>query len=323
MVTHSRPRLRHVRQHSAWNLVAIGVAAAALALTVASSCSAFTPSFSPTATPKAQGSLQGSQRPVATSVDAHEEAGRIAGGATWHCFGCAALLLAAATRTLGKGKARKPGHAVIACRAAPAFMPEPPRQEVVPATHKQTYDVCEGHLIDTEAPMVPPIRAPAVPIVPPTLAPSAGARSAFLADSLAEVPQQATPASSRASAAHFVGGARHSRTRRGSGRRAGGSERTARRSLGARLQSSRPVAEVPPMPFDASRLETKIQMGLRTCTCIRSARGREVKTPSSSKASSESAGVCLNGNHFEEHFKRRATSTPLVNTAIRTDGSDP
>uniref|UniRef100_A0A7S1LBN5 Uncharacterized protein n=1 Tax=Alexandrium catenella TaxID=2925 RepID=A0A7S1LBN5_ALECA len=77
--------------------------------------------------------------------------------------------------------------------------------------------------------------------------------------------------------------------------------RAARRSVGARLQSSPPVVEAPPPSFDASRLETRIQTGLRASSCPPSVRRRESKTPSTSKASSESStGLYLGFRHFED-----------------------
>jgi len=272
-----------------WNVAGLAIAAIALALTVRRSCSAFASGFSAPVTSKAQRRLEGLQWQAAVPADGPQEGGKPAGVLAWHCLGSAALVLAATMRNAQNSKVRKPRHAVTACMAAPVSVPTPVRAALPPVAAPQSYGCREELLIDT-APTV------AAPVCPPVVS----ASPTTLVGLTAEVSAPATPVRPRvASPGRFVGGARRSCRRGGSDRRATAQERTARRSLGAKLQSAQTIAEVVPASFDPSRLETRIQMGLRTSSRIRAARGREFKTPSVSKASSESTRVYLRGNHFE------------------------
>uniref|UniRef100_A0A7S4SR13 Uncharacterized protein n=1 Tax=Alexandrium monilatum TaxID=311494 RepID=A0A7S4SR13_9DINO len=308
MVTmYSRPRLRAPTRRTRWNLVATAVALVALALTLTRSCSAFASGLRTTVSPKAAGPSATLQWQAAAPVDALPGADRTSGGAAWQCLGCAALFLASAVRHAQSGKAQKPRHTVTACKAAqaPAFAPAPAAPAQVPAPRPEVMLI---DLTASEAPAVAKAPAPPMPsscgghLVNAAVA-EVGAPAILAGASVQAAPQ----ARRRASAGRFLGGARHARARSGPGRRAAAAQRTARRSFGARLQSAPPVPEVRPLPFDPSCLETRIQMGLRTSSCFRSARGREVKTPSASKASSESTGVYLKGIHFADR-SRCATS---------------
>uniref|UniRef100_A0A7S4SQT9 Uncharacterized protein n=1 Tax=Alexandrium monilatum TaxID=311494 RepID=A0A7S4SQT9_9DINO len=306
MVTmYSRPRLRDPRRCSTWSRLAVGMAAVALALALTRSSSAFATSSATAVAPKVQGPPAAIRRPAAApavAADALPGAGRTAGGTALSCLGCAALLLASAVHHARGGKVRKPSQAVVACRAAPAFVsaaapaaapvaaPPPP---AIASTLPQE-SVEPGHLIDTAA--------AEAPVVMLRSAPSEGATTLLAGVSIEAAPQ-VTPRRQRASAARFFGGARHARGRVGAGRRAAAAQRTARRSIGARLQSVQPAAEVLPVPFDPSRLETKIQMGLRTSSRLRLVRGREVKTPSSSQASCKSSLAYLMGIHFLDRLR--------------------
>mmetsp|Transcript_87480 Transcript_87480/g.255808 ORF Transcript_87480/g.255808 Transcript_87480/m.255808 type:complete len:307 (+) Transcript_87480:55-975(+) len=291
MVSFGRPPLRQSKGRSMWNCAGIAIAAISLALTVRRSCSAFTSGFSAPVTSKAQRQLQGLQWQAAVPANGPQEAGKPAGVVAWQCFGCAALVLAATMRNAQNSKVRKPRHAVTACLAAPVSVPAPVRAAFPPVATSQSHGCCEGLLIDT-APTV--VHVPA-PVCPPVV----GASPATLVGLTAEVSAPASVRPRVASAGRFVGGARRSCRRAGSGRRATTQERTARRSFGAKLQSAQTIAEVVPASFDPSRLETRIQMGLRTSSRIRAARGREFKTPSVSKSSSDSTCVCWRGTHFE------------------------
>mmetsp|Transcript_59707 Transcript_59707/g.185167 ORF Transcript_59707/g.185167 Transcript_59707/m.185167 type:complete len:313 (+) Transcript_59707:63-1001(+) len=300
--SYSRPRLRSSGGRSKWNIICACAALGAIALAQTISCSAFTPSFSTAVSPTAQGRVPLLQQQVAAPVGVHPKANSIASGAPWHVIGCAALVLAAsAARGTQSGKTRKPRHAVTACRAAPVFMSAPARQPTAPtepimtAPSRGCYEAPLIEMATVAAPAVPCIRAPQVEAL----------RAAPAGPATEAAPQAAPQAASvhrRPSAGRFAGGARRTSARTGAGRRAGAAARTARRSMGARLQGSRPVIEVPPVPFDASRLEMRIQMGLRTQSCMWSARRREAKTPSSSKASSERTGLYLMSIHFENRF---------------------
>jgi len=292
MVSLGRPPLRQSKGRSSWNFAGIAIAANALVRTVTRSCSAFTSGFSVPVNSKAQRQLQGLQWQAAVPANSPQEAGKSAGVVAWHCFGCAALVLAATVRNAQSSKVRKPRHAVTACRAAPVSVPAPVRAALPPVAASQSHGCREALLIDT-APTVALLAASAC-------APVVGASPAIMAGLAPEDSLRPTPVRPRvASAGRFAGGARRSWRRGVSGHKATAQERTARRSLGAKLQGAQTIAEAVPASFDPSRLETRIQMGLRTSSRIRAARGREFKTPSVSKSSSDSTCVCWRGTHFE------------------------
>lgn len=108
----------------------------------------------------------------------------------------------------------------------------------------------------------------------------------------------------RAKPAPFVGGYRHSRggrrrtpsaRQRPGGTPAGRAARCARRSIGARLLQPRHEvsAEVRAVPYDASRLRTKVQVGLWAILSRSSERVREFKVRSSCQSPSDQSGVLV------------------------------
>jgi len=122
------------------------------------------------------------------------------------------------------------------------------------------------------------------------------------------VPVASTPVvpSRRASAARFAGGARRSRSHGRTKKPAATGCRASRRSVGAKLQQQ-VHNEVLPLSFDASCLRLKIQLGLRVPSCLCSERGRESKTPSTSKGSDMSTGVRIQANEFGQRRTRQST----------------
>lgn len=104
--------------------------------------------------------------------------------------------------------------------------------------------------------------------------------------------------------ARLVGGARKVQARRalraGPPGRGSAGARAARRSAGARLSpaAAEPRQRVLAPAFDASRLRTSIQDGLRTASRIRSERGREAKGSAPSTGLCEAAEVLFMSTHL-------------------------
>lgn len=90
-------------------------------------------------------------------------------------------------------------------------------------------------------------------------------------------------------AARFVAGARRSQSHRTAG--PSRSFRAARRAVGQRLCETVAV-HTTSQTFDASKTRTKIQLGLRVSSCMRSESGRESKVSSGVEGSE--MGTCLN-----------------------------
>ena len=88
-------------------------------------------------------------------------------------------------------------------------------------------------------------------------------------------------------AARFVAGARRSQSHRTASSRG----RAARRAVGQRLCET-VAAHTTSQTFDASKTRTKIQLGLRVSSCMRSESGRESKVSSGVEGSE--MGTCLN-----------------------------
>jgi len=89
-------------------------------------------------------------------------------------------------------------------------------------------------------------------------------------------------------AARFVAGARRSQSHRTAEKSRG---RAARRAVGQRLCETVAV-HTTSQTFDASKTRTKIQLGLRVSSCMRSESGRESKVSSGVEGSE--MGTCLN-----------------------------
>lgn len=179
----------------------------------------------------------------------------------------------------------------------------------------------------------PPVLAAAPPAAAPqiSMAATAGPRSAaafeaaatattFVGASSAAAPEAGAARSPRA--ARWVGASRRSNSRRHTQRRGyaqtGDAERTARRHVGSKLQVAC-EAVVLPVPFDASRIKTKIQVGLRASARVRAASGRESSTPVTNK-DSESANVYMRGNHLVSTLRSQSRTTKTSMTDLSVGG---
>jgi len=209
------------------------------------------------------------------------------------CWGCAALLGAYALRGHHHGASRGVGnHRVVACQASWS------------RARAQAHEVASLRPQDgMEGASVPAVPAPAERLPVPS-SPQVQA-DAWLPAEFDTVPEAFMPASPRlrAGRALLAGGARRARRHSSPRRAARNSERTARRAVGAWLRPT-PTPQQRFVPsYDASRLRTKLQVGLRLLTHIRLERSRETKTPSTSVSCSEQSGLCVarNFNMTRDH----------------------
>jgi len=224
--------------------------------------------------------------------------GTSAAALPWALVGCAALTCAYAARAPSRSASRGAGrsatrHYVVACKAAGEPCAAPPRSwrghaasgHVAPATAALAAAAPEGAV---GAPVQPQ------PLQPLAASPAPAAQAAAAAVPLA-VPEvapsgagEAAPDASptRPRPALLAGGTRHARRRRSSSgaaaRAPGASERTARRSVGARLTAAPECPAVLPASYDPSRLRTRIQSGLQSMKRLRTEQAREFQTPSAS-----------------------------------------
>mmetsp|Transcript_44781 Transcript_44781/g.83666 ORF Transcript_44781/g.83666 Transcript_44781/m.83666 type:complete len:301 (-) Transcript_44781:195-1097(-) len=91
--------------------------------------------------------------------------------------------------------------------------------------------------------------------------------------------------------ARFAAGARRSQRAQRAQQHSRRASRASRRAVGRQL-CERLVSTTVPTSFDASKMRTKIQLGLRVSSCMRSESGRESKVSSGVEGSE--MGTCLN-----------------------------
>eukprot|EP00443_Scrippsiella_acuminata_P091636 CAMPEP_0115456622 /NCGR_PEP_ID=MMETSP0271-20121206/44784_1 /TAXON_ID=71861 /ORGANISM="Scrippsiella trochoidea, Strain CCMP3099" /LENGTH=332 /DNA_ID=CAMNT_0002883145 /DNA_START=65 /DNA_END=1063 /DNA_ORIENTATION=+ len=147
--------------------------------------------------------------------------------------------------------------------------------------------VIEPPCLVANAPSTPQVFAPTPkPVVQAEL----NSMSCWTAPSLRSVSVACSPA-------RRVGGSRRAQPRQGSRvfRAAAATATSARRSVGARLEERVPCPQVAPASYDASRLRTKVQVGLSASWSLRMERGRESKTPAS-QVTAVSTGVLILAN---------------------------
>lgn len=109
--------------------------------------------------------------------------------------------------------------------------------------------------------------------------------------------------------ARRVGSARRSAHRRkSSDRRAAIAQRASRRQMGAKLQQAPGQTSVP-ASYDASRLRSPIQVGLRTPFRRSSKRSRESRTRSAVKSSTSSSRVYILRNFLDVTVDTSSTNT--------------
>ena len=191
-----------------------------------------------------------------------------------------ALLCLAATR-MSKNKTSKSSLRCVVGMTPPSTVTT---TSATIAKTTQMEDLLQFEDQPTETLMPPAVPMPLVSMDAKTM------MCAVESETAATTTTTTTAAFCGARAACFAAGARRSsgRTRTaGAARRA----RAARRAVGQRLCEA---SAVQPMTstFDASKTRTKIQLGLRVSSCMRSESGRESKVSSGVEGSE--MGTCLN-----------------------------
>ena len=208
----------------------------------------------------------------------------------------AALLCLAATRLI-KGKSQKSSvvrKVVIRLNAGATAVAEKPPVDL-PPKFEEPVAIVET-LVETIVDTPPSItrlpelisldsHTPSLTLAPAT----SGVGVASLATASAATTLAANSAClcGRLRSARFAAGARHAQHRHA--RRA--SSKASRRAVGRHL-CERAVTAASPSSFDASKTRTKIQLGLRVSSCMRSESGRESKLSSGVEGSE--MGTCLN-----------------------------
>ncbi|CAE7374729.1 FH14 [Symbiodinium sp. CCMP2456] len=199
----------------------------------------------------------------------------------------AAALLCLAAARLAKGRFQKPSvarRAVVTLNAT---------------TEKNLYEFEEPVApIFTETPVVQ--EAQSIPMLPELISlnetPSLAVLNCVDSQSVAAAATAVAPATTTSgsclcgspASARFAAGSRHAQPRRRTSRRA---SKASRRAVGRHL-CERVVTLSSPPCFDASKTRTKIQLGLRVSSCMRSESGRESKLSSGVEGSE--MGTCLN-----------------------------
>lgn len=231
---------------------------------------------------------------------------------------CAAVLMAMAARAAprcGSASRSRPAVVCLATQPMQAYGGAPVQSSANVDMRATTLP------LSAEPPSVTVFQnlvgAPSVIQGPPAVSAVAGPAAACMTGCAGAAPlrrQRRNP-----EAARRVGVARQAQTHRGRSRgpagQRGADNSQAKRNVGAKLL--RPVrGEVPTLSFDASRLRTKVQLGVRVRCSRRSARGRrEAKTPSSDDGSSMSAGVRIQANVFVLERSEIAQDKPRTTMA--------
>lgn len=226
----------------------------------------------------------GPQRPPSARVDAVSVGasrgpryGSASAQASWRQLGCFAIFLGFAARAgLSRnrnaqnveGAVRTRARVSVVCSAAQSYSTPPPPPSASPVQPRQ---------------LVEEVEALSEPLI--SLHSQA---TALPAAALPHCSPSAQPRPTRASRAAWIGGARRSRTRaaRSAHQAASAScaERTNHKHVGARLQNAGPI-EVAPPSYDASRIPSRIQMGLQVVASTSAAHGREHRSPKQSASS--------------------------------------
>lgn len=261
----------------------VSVLAAALALTVGllHASSAFTGGVAPALSSAREGTAQlgaGVQDARVAGATPQMRSAVQSSSSSWQLASCAMLLLVSAGRMLqAKNAQRSKGIRFhVATQAFPATAPfaasKPPLVHV---------DAVLPKVVHTELIEVNTSSEPAVTAVPAaTVFNMSTPVLAATAEDAAFAGTSASAAPRRPRAARRVSGARQQSSRR-SRSAMGAGEKAAHRATGAKLQERVQVSSVP-ASYDASRVRTKIQMGLRYKASARGTSGRESSTPSAS-----------------------------------------
>lgn len=191
-------------------------------------------------------------------------------------IGCTGLLMASLGRAVRAQQSQK-GRDAVRCCAITSVQLSMPAMTVQLSTPTMK-DSVEGRSSSpgsiTIAP-VPPTMASALEIVAPAIGHSA---PQVVAQRL-RYPQAARNISRHRRKAG------RSRTKFATASTKGATNRSTRRHIGARLSAHSPAHAVAAAAYDPSRVRTQIQVGLKIWNRLRTASGRESKTPSASKVS--------------------------------------
>lgn len=269
---------------------------------------------SPTSAIKAVGApaalWDGAARRVPATPAKTTVAGRNAGAGWRHALSLT-LLAACAARGLRRGGTRRraccrPVVFTAGVELGAACTPSQREPVALPVAPRTVVAVPEAIIATSAAPQVKlALPSPTCSLAHCKAAVPEARPCAPAPEATAGVPVPGHAATARPGPARLAGGTRCAPVRARVGRRAAATERRAHRAAGARLATSPPPTEVPPLAFDSSRLRARIQLGLRTTSRTKAARGREVKTASSNKASSECPGVYWEGHFSDERASRR------------------
>jgi len=200
-----------------------------------------------------------------------------AGGMFLKFIGCTGLLIASLGRA-ARAQRSQNGHEAVRCCAIASVQLSMPAMTAQLSTPTMKKDSVEGRSSSpgsiTIAP-VPPTMASALEIVAPAIGHSA--------------PQVVAQRLRYPRAARNISRQRRkagrSRTMFATASSKGATHRSTRRHIGARLSAHSPAHAVAAAAYDPSRVRTQIQVGLKIWNRLRTASGRESKTPSASKVS--------------------------------------
>lgn len=260
------------------------VAAVACSLAAASTAFIVNPSLIRVATAAAELRVTRAGQPGTRAQLAREA--EAVGSTAWPTVACATLLLASSLQALYKKNQRSaPKARVVACQAVPAVHCVAPI--AAPASFEEVSDISQVQL-----PSVPVTATPAQHVAPATPLLSTPQQAAFVAGVVPEAKASASStAKSRGCKARRAGASRCKSARRATSHGCFMTSKAARRSVGSKLQSERPVHVVAEPSFDASRIRTKVQLGLRSAAQANSAKVHESKVSTTVLASSRSARV--------------------------------
>lgn len=271
------------RRQPSWVLPAV-CCVAAVAVTVCRGSFAFTAGAAPSTVTERQVNNVASRASVSIGRESFKASA--ASESSWQLAGFAAFAVVSAAQALRlrQNQSRKSARCIVACRAVATPFVAP--RQIAPVS----IPVVEA----IEQPAGPALISFAAEPVPSAVPAKALRESAtpFIA-----------PAARRPSPARCIGGSRRAGVRSSSrsasrmARRAASDEKSSNRQTGARLQAHLDHQVMSPS-YDASRVRSKIQLGLRYKTRGRSASSRESKTPSTSSDTTKSSRVCLQMSGF-------------------------
>lgn len=296
--------------------VAAGVT---LAFTAMWADSAFVVNQQPTTAPEV---LQARRSPMRSAVPAAPErmaaSGHSSGLGVSACAGAVLLWVAAAlpARLVKNKPARK--VQVVGLQAMPVYSAPVPQQVAVAASVPEP-------VAPVALPALPSLLGEVVPEIAAKAEPTIVHLPSVEPQLVTEVKTEATPASAEPvklgfptrGPARFVGGARRAEFRQAS--TGASASRAARRAVGAKLQPACEHVTIPPS-YEASVVRAPIQTGLRIEACIRTGRGRQVKTPPAVKSFMDEEGGLLRTALRHHHHQQHRMMNILLIVGLRNAG---